>query len=270
MPRRGRLRPEGRGLARAIVAETSAPTSAPAPKHAVTTPKISGPDCSVCFASTGRRTLKLKESVVTSRTVAGRRRRAASLRTNANASRLPRTSVGRSRPGRAGRAPPADQQQAGENGDEADGVEQEAGAGPDRRSPHRRAPGRHARRVEETELRATAFGSSSRPTSWNVKAWRPAGRPRGDPTEDGEQEDHPGRDDAAEGQPASTAAKTIDTACVAMTVRRTSSRSTSTPLKSPSTVAGRNWQSTGSRPRPESESAAAPATRRRCSASTCP
>ena len=42
---------------------------------------------------------------------------------------------------------------------------------------------------------------------------------------------------------ASAAAKTMEAACVAMTVLRTSSRSTSTPLKSPSTVAGRNWHS---------------------------
>ena len=97
-----------RGLAREIVAETSAPSSAPAPKHAVTTPKISGPSCSVCLASTGRRTLKLNENVVTSSTVAehhaGERDAAHEREGLAAAAHERRALVAR---GRAGRAPPA-------------------------------------------------------------------------------------------------------------------------------------------------------------------
>ncbi len=45
----------------ASVAATSAPVSAPAPKHEVTIPKVRGPAPSVSFASTGSRTLTLKE-----------------------------------------------------------------------------------------------------------------------------------------------------------------------------------------------------------------
>ena len=50
-----------RHRALAIVAAESAPTSAPAPKHAETMPKVRGPAASVSFASSGSRMLKLKQ-----------------------------------------------------------------------------------------------------------------------------------------------------------------------------------------------------------------
>ena len=97
-----------RGLAREMVAETRAPMRAPAPKQAVTIPKTSGPDNSVCFASTGSRTLKLNESVVTSRTVASSTPASGTRRTNANASLLPRNERrALVALGREARAPPA-------------------------------------------------------------------------------------------------------------------------------------------------------------------
>ena len=49
-------------------AETSAPISAPTPKTADRTPKTCGPECKVCFASTGRRTLKLRQKVLITKT----------------------------------------------------------------------------------------------------------------------------------------------------------------------------------------------------------
>ena len=46
----------------AIVAAESAPTSAPAPKHAEMIPNVRGPASSVFFASSGSRMLKLKQN----------------------------------------------------------------------------------------------------------------------------------------------------------------------------------------------------------------
>ena len=50
-------------LARASVAEMSAPARAPTPNVALSSPNTSGPEASVCAASTGRSTLKLMASV---------------------------------------------------------------------------------------------------------------------------------------------------------------------------------------------------------------
>jgi hypothetical protein len=47
-----------------MLAETSAPISAPMPKTAERIPKTCGPECSVCFASTGSSTLKLRQNVL--------------------------------------------------------------------------------------------------------------------------------------------------------------------------------------------------------------
>ena len=138
-----------------------------------------------------------------------------------------------------------DQQQAGEHGDETDGVEQEAGArarGGDNRAAERGAD--HPRPVEETRVERDGVRQLVPPDQLEGE-----GLPRRlvdderDASQPGEQVHHPGLDDAAKVTPASTAAKTIDAACVTITVRRMSRRSTSTPLKSPSTVAGRNWHS---------------------------
>ncbi len=52
-----------RRLARDSEADTSAPASAPTPKLALSNPNTSGPEASVCAASTGSSTLKLIASV---------------------------------------------------------------------------------------------------------------------------------------------------------------------------------------------------------------
>ena len=50
-----------RKLARPTTADESAPTSAPAPKTAISRPRACGPAWSVCFARIGSRMLKLKQ-----------------------------------------------------------------------------------------------------------------------------------------------------------------------------------------------------------------
>src|SRR5207245_10780263 len=57
-------------LARPREAESSAPPSAPAPKQAVITPNVLGPEWSVNLASTGSSTLKLNAKVLTTATIA--------------------------------------------------------------------------------------------------------------------------------------------------------------------------------------------------------
>ena len=52
-------------VARARCAETSAPISAPTPKTAERRPKSWGPEFRVCLASTGSKTLKLRQKVLT-------------------------------------------------------------------------------------------------------------------------------------------------------------------------------------------------------------
>src|SRR5713226_9897715 len=52
-------------VARLTWAETSAPINAPTPKTAESNPNTCGPECSVCLASTGSRTLKLRQNVLT-------------------------------------------------------------------------------------------------------------------------------------------------------------------------------------------------------------
>src|ERR1051325_2593519 len=51
-------------VARLRWGEESARISAPTPKTAERSPKTCGPEWSVCFASTGRRTLKLRQKVL--------------------------------------------------------------------------------------------------------------------------------------------------------------------------------------------------------------
>ena len=99
--------------------------------------------------------------------------------------------------------------------------------------------------LNRLELRATAFGSSSRPTISNVSAWRAGASststvPR-----------RPASSSTCQAVTTPTsvsnvrmAAIAIETTCVQITARRASRRSTTTPAN---TVNGRNWQS-ASRP----------------------
>ncbi len=163
-----------RGLAREIAAEASAPRSAPAPKNAVTMPNTSGPSSSVRLASTGKSTLKLKESVVTKRTTARTTPASGTRRRKANASRVPRTNVGRSSPrssanssaGRMSRRLPSTARKLTAFSRKQAPGPAAAMTAPPSAGPTMRAP------LKRLELRATALGSSLRPTIWNVRAWR--------------------------------------------------------------------------------------------------
>src|SRR5258708_24580370 len=82
----------------AIVAVTSAPPSAPTPKHAESTPKVRGPALSVTFASTGTRTLKLNETDIKTTAIPVNTKVGRERRTYARPSRVPFQMVGRPRP----------------------------------------------------------------------------------------------------------------------------------------------------------------------------
>ena len=95
--------------------------------------------------------------------------------------------------------------------------------------------------LKSDELSAIAFGSSSRPTSRKVKAWRfgasktSAAPPQNASTKYGHTTSTPANASAA-----STAATTIELACVIITTRRLSNRSASTPEKRPKIMNGAN------------------------------
>ena len=157
-------------------AATSAPTSAPAPKHAVTIPNVSGPASSVCFASTGSRTFTLNDSDITTMAMTVSRRTGRVRRTYPSASPTPLMRVGRTRPwsrksspGRIASRPARTARKlalltAKHQPEPTAAITTPASAGPRIRAT-----------LKRLELRAIAFGSSSRPTSCIVKFCR-AGR----------------------------------------------------------------------------------------------
>ena len=68
----------------------------------------------------------------------------------------------------------AHQRERGQHGEEGDRVDEEADAGAAEADDHAGDRGADdPRAVEEAGVHAIAFGSSSRPTIWNVNAWRP-------------------------------------------------------------------------------------------------
>ena len=93
--------------------------------------------------------------------------------------------------------------------------------------------------LNRDELSATAFGSSSRPTSWKVSAWRfgasktSAAPPRKASTKYGHSSPTP--ENASTASPAATSS---DPLWVTITVRRLSNRSASTPECSPKSMNG--------------------------------
>src|SRR6266699_3117688 len=86
-----------RQLAFAIAADVSAPSSAPAPKHADRIPNVRGPAANVSFASSGNRMLKLNEMDEKTTIIASTTFTLWWLRTNLKPSRVPRQIVGRPR-----------------------------------------------------------------------------------------------------------------------------------------------------------------------------
>ena len=137
-------------------------------------PKTSGPVFNVSDASSGRITWKLKPTVLTTVTISSTRRASGECHAQANPSPMP------SSPSAASRWDPGDEllsphhQQPSEHGEERDRVDREADPHPEGGDQHACEGGPDdAGRIEEAGVSATAFGSSSRPTIWNVSAWRP-------------------------------------------------------------------------------------------------